>query len=115
LGTELVAIRLEDFAADLFQPLVGQRLSFRRPGNPPAERVEMELLQVRASRYGAPPGLRAPFSLLFTLRDTAPLDPIGLHRLDHPDFEPCDLLLTRVQVPELDRRDGTMFYEAVFG
>jgi hypothetical protein len=41
---------------------------------------------------------------------------MGLHRLVHTDFEPCELLLSRVFVPGRGTGDGTvMYYEAVFG
>lgn len=111
-------IALQDFAAEMFQPLVGRRLDFLRPAPSPARqgaRVEMELIQVRVSASGKLTGPRQPFSLLFALRQEPPLDDRLLHKLAQPDFEECELLLSRVYVPELDRRDGTMYYEAVFG
>ena len=111
-------IAIQDFAAEMFQPLVGRGFAFLRPAPSPDEQrtwLEMELIQVRVSASGKLDGNRQPFSLLFTLRQGPPLDDRLLHQLAEPDFEECELLLSRVYVPELDRRDGTMYYEAVFG
>jgi hypothetical protein len=113
-----VPIALRDFAAEMFQPLTGRKLAFLRPAQPPEApraRVEMELIAVRTAGSAGPGATRQPFSLLFTLRGEPPLDDRLLHQLAEPGFEDCELLLSRVHVPELDRRDGTMFYEAVFG
>lgn len=78
-----------------------------------ATESSMRLLQVERSRRH--PGLaREPFSLLFVMHDQPPLS-WGLHTLVHADFEPCDLLLSRVSVPKHEREDPNgMFYEAVF-
>ena len=111
-------IVLKDFAAEVFQPMLGRKLAFLRPAVSASEqraRVELDLIQVRVWPSGNPGGGRQPFSLLFTLRDEPPLDHHQLHQLAEPGFEECELLVSRVSVPELDRRDGTMFYEAVFG
>jgi hypothetical protein len=118
-----VPIGLQSFAAEMFQPMVGRMVAFLRPAPSPdatspdggRARVEMELIDVRVSTSGNFAGKRQPFSLLFTLRHVAPLDDRLLHQLAEPGFEECELLLSRLYVPELDRRDGTMFYEAVFG
>jgi hypothetical protein len=102
----------------MFQPMVGRTLAFLRPARPPGgqpARVELELIEVRVAASGHLAGRRQPFSLLFTLRHEPPLDDRLLHRLAEPGFEECELLLSRLYVPELDRRDGTMYYEAVFG
>jgi len=113
-----VAVGLPDFTAGVFQPLIGRKLAFQRPATsphaPPA-RVELELLEVRVSSADGPEAGRQPFSLLFTLRGEPALDDRLLHRLAEPGFEACELLLSRVFVPELDRHDGTMYYEAAFG
>ena len=111
-------IAIQDFAAEMFQPLVGCGLAFLRPAPSPdgqRARVEMELIQVRVTASGRLDGKRQPFSLLFALRQEPPLDDRFLHQLAEPGFAECELLLSRVYVPELDRRDGTMYYEAVFG
>jgi hypothetical protein len=113
-----VPIAIQDFAAEMFRPLVGRTLAFLRPAPSPdgqRARVEMELIQVRVSASGNRDAKRQPFSLLFTLRQESPLDDRLLHQLAEPGFEECELLLSRVSVPDLDRHDGTMFYEAVFG
>lgn len=75
----------------------------------------MELIEVRGLNCPGNDRRRQPFSLLFALRNEPPLDDRLLHQLAEPGFEECELLLSRVHVPELDRRDGTMFYEAAFG
>ncbi len=73
----------------------------------------MRLLEVE--RHRRQPGLaREPFSLLFVMHDQHPLGR-GLHTLLHPEFEPCDLLISRVTAPKHEREDPNgMFYEAVF-
>ena len=101
---------IADFTAQLFQPLVGQAVQWERPGGGTAR---LELLEVQT--YPRQPGMtRDPFSLLFELKGQKPIEP-GLPRLVHPGFEPCELLLSRVRVPEFERahRAG-VFYEAVF-
>jgi hypothetical protein len=111
-------VGLAELTADLFQPYVGQPVVFERPADsdtaeeePPAR---MTLLEVHR---GTPsPALRrTPFSLLFVMKDQAPLS-LGLHRLMFPGCEPADLLLSRVTVPKYQAKDPTgMYYEAVFG
>jgi hypothetical protein len=110
LSTETLSLR--DFAAPRFEPLVGQPVRFLRPESQP---VDLELVSTRAQQAPSAPGLRPPFSLLFKVCQAAPLNDRLLHTLDQPGFERCELLLSRVTVPELDRRDGTLYYEAVFG
>ena len=127
MESTFVPFRLTELSAQHFQPLVGQKLRFLRPSadlsRAPAmsldgvarEAVELALHDVKVARFPSMRGKRQPFSLLFTLRDAAPLDDRHLHLLSHPEFEPCDLLLSRVTVPELDQHDGTMYYELIFG
>ena len=113
-----MTIALKDFAAEMFQPLVGRKLAFLRPVTAPGGqrvRVELELIEVRVSNSGGRDGMRKPFSVLFTLRQEAALDDRFLHQLVESGFEQCELLLSRVSVPELDRHDETMYYEAAFG
>ena len=113
-----VAVALPDFTAGVFQPLIGRQMAFLRPAPSPhalPARVELELIEVRVPGPAGPETGRQPFSLLFTLRGEQPLDDRLLHRLAEPGFEACELLLSRVFVPELDRHDGTMYYEAAFG
>ncbi len=112
-----MTIALKDFAAEMFQPLVGRKLAFLRPASAGAQRVrvELELIEVRVSKSGGQGGMRRPFSLLLTLSQEPALDDRFLHQLAESGFEDCELLLSRVSVPELDRRDGTMYYEAAFG
>lgn len=108
---------ISDFTAEMFRPLVNKPITFLRPA--PAgvacEPVDLMLIAVHEQAGSPGPGFRRPFSLMFTLRDEAPLADRYLHQLSHPDFEACEVLLCRVSVPDLDRRDGTMFYEIVFG
>jgi hypothetical protein len=110
-------IGLQDFVADLFDPLVGTTLVFERPcGSEPAGQgpARMKLLEVH--RGAKPlPALRQPFSLLFVVKDQPPLG-TGLHRLVYPGFEPADLFISRVMAPEYQAIDPLgMYYQAVFG
>jgi hypothetical protein len=113
-------IPLEQFTAQAFEALVGHDIQFLRPsveaGGQPSP-VALELIQVRSSGNAAAvlAGHRAPFSLLFRLHGAAPLQDRFLHKLNHAPFEPCDLFISRVSVPELDSGGGSMYYEAVFG
>lgn len=110
-------ITLQEFTAAAFRPFEGQGVAFLRPPSTNGERarVELHLIQVRERDSAPRPGHRVPFSLLFSLRGEQPLDDRLLHQIAEPHFEPCELLVSRVFVPELDQHDGTMFYEAVFG
>ena len=106
---------MTEFDADVFLPYVGAMFRWRSGaanGGAPPE-ADMRLHEVE--RYRLQPGMsREPFSLLFVMRDQPPLVS-GLHSLVHSDFEPCELLLSRVTVPEYERADpGAMFYEVVF-
>jgi hypothetical protein len=120
MNPAVAPIPLEQFTAQAFQAWAGREIQFLRPPAEPGERgkpVTLELIQVRGPG-NAPPvptGHRAPFSLLFRLNGEAPLQDRFLHTLHHAPFESCELLISRVFVPELDSGDGTMFYEAVFG
>ena len=113
-------IRLEDCQPDTFGPYVGTGFSFRDPR--PAEGiVRLTLQEVRrhASAEGEQRGMSWTvrrggfFSLLFAA-ETEPRFTSGLCRLDHPDFEPFSLLLSRVSVPGR-RPDDPPLFEAVFG
>jgi hypothetical protein len=115
-----MTIKLLEFTAAEFLPYEGRKIVFERPSDQFASGgggfVEMELLEVRAGKpsWGRN-GQREPFALLFSVRGQAPLGP-GLHRLIQEGFEPCDLFLSRVTVPERNDEGGAvMFYEAVFG
>ena len=122
LPTEGMAllIRLEDCVVDTFRPYVGTNFSFRCP-EPPGAIVRLTLQEVRcgssapAEHPGAPAMVRRGgfFSLLFVVKAEAP-PASGLYRLDHPDFEPFSLLLSRVSVPSR-RPDDPPLFEAVFG
>ena len=71
--------------------------------------------QIATEHPGAPWVVRLGgfFSLLFLAEaETSPLS--GLYRLDHPDFEPLTLLLSRVSAP-WRRPDDAPLFEAVFG
>lgn len=110
-------IGLADFAADRFEALVGQTIVFERPadsGTSAMEAASMRLLEVKRGAK-SPAVRREPFSVLFAMKDQPPLGP-GLHRLAHPDFEPAELLITRVMAPKYEALDPTgMYYEVVFG
>ena len=113
-------IRLEDCQPDTFSPYVGTGFLFRDPT--PAEGiVRLTLQEVRrypsgdGEQWGMSSRVRQGgfFSLLFVGEsETAPVS--GLYRLDHPDFEPTALLLSRVSVPGR-RLDDPPLLEAVFG
>ena len=109
------AYPVAEFQAEIFRPFLQEPFTLLRPMPPgvASPRVELTLVEVKemATSTLRP---RPPFSLLFALRDAAPLEDRFLHRLVHPNFEKCDLLLSRVTIPD-DPRDGTMFYEIVFG
>jgi len=110
-------VPLAEFRADHFDRCLGQNIVFLRPAPPPGERVELELIAVErkpgtAEDY-AP--FRVPFSLLFRLRQGAPLSPWA-HTLQVDGMEACDLVLARVMVPAILRREpDAVLYEAVFG
>jgi len=115
METANTPILLEQFTAEMFEPFRGKKIRFLRPAATGVEEqaVNLELIDVSRSPYAAG-GARQPFSLLFTLQDEAPLNDRLLHRISQEPFAACDLLLSRVHVPQLDRRDGTMYFEAVF-
>jgi hypothetical protein len=110
-------VALADLTVEMFVPLVGKTLVFERPAHPdasPVNAVRMKLLEAKRG-VKSPAVRREPFSLLFALQDQPPLG-LGLHRLLHPDFEPSDLLITRVIAPKYQAVDPEgMYYEAVFG
>jgi hypothetical protein len=117
--------RLEGLTAECFLPYEGQRFIFSRPrqtGSILSQGASMELISVsphdrvaeieakNPSRY-AGKRTRKSFSLLFELRNQAPLTD-GLHRLNHGDFAGHELYLSQVGRPG---DDGALRYEAVFG
>ncbi len=113
-------IRLKDCLADTFRPYVGTGFSFSRP-KPADGVVRLTLQEVRrhasapTEQRGAPSMVRRGgfFSLLFVAETEMP-PASGLYQLDHPDFEPFSLLLSRVSVPSR-RPDDLPLFEAVFG
>ena len=111
--------RMEQFTADVFAAYRGTNFLFRSSDRTSAA-AQLELVDIQRSEKlmqdaHRPAQHRAPFSLLFVLQDDPPLG-AGLHRLEHADFDPCDLLLTRVAVPGHEGGHNTRaFYEAVFG
>jgi hypothetical protein len=107
-------VEMESYTAEVFQPYVGQLMTFEpASGKVASQRVQLELVQIRHPRVSVrPDGLREPFALLFVSRGVG-LPGSGLHRLLHDDFEPTEWLLTRVFMPGQD--SATPHYEAVFG
>ena len=111
--------RMQDYTAELFEPLVGRVFVFRRPEGQAPESVALELLRVTAGPAMPAAAARNPqlrsrsFSLMFALQPG--MEPLGkgLHVLCYDDFEPCEWFLTRVVVPTGDPR--VAYYEAVFG
>jgi hypothetical protein len=109
-------IGLAEFTAELFEPLLGQTLEFGRPaavGGPGGAPARMTLIEVLRSE-SAPDSPREPFSLLFVMKDQAPLG-VGLHSLSLPGCESVELFISRITAPKYERKDpGGMFYQAVF-
>jgi hypothetical protein len=103
------AAPISELTADTMEPYTGQTFAFEGPGG----QASMELVQVaRLKRHAGT--IRDPFSLLFVMRGSPPLAR-GIPRLIHRDFEPLDIFLQRVSVPERERADpAAMFFEAVF-
>ena len=115
----LLKIGLGGFTAMTFRQRVGERFRFHGTlpdGTLSQEPAQIELLEVSESKGAStnrPAEWRTPFSLIFVLRDGT-LATNGLCRMAHDDFEPADLLLSRIAL--LERRLGTeQYYEAVFG
>ncbi|HTP36316.1 MAG TPA: hypothetical protein VMJ75_29280 [Candidatus Acidoferrales bacterium] len=108
---------LADLTAELFEPFIGQAITFERPaanGEAPLEPARMQLLEVKRG-HNSPALRREPFSLFLVMKDQPPLGP-GLHRLAHSTCESADLLVTRVTAPKYEAADPTgMFYEVIFG
>ena len=119
-------LAIQDLTAETLQPYVGRTLPFERPaenGDAASAQVTLELWRVTANenitkmeqehpeRY--PQRRRQSFSALFILpQNEQPLG-MGLHRMMHPDFEVEEWFLSRVLVPDGDRKRA--YYEAVFG
>ena len=102
--------------ADEFEPRVGEEFVFARPATPDGSSagvVRMKLASLtRLQRHDLTD--REPFSIIFELKNQAPLS-MGLHRLLHPQLEPYDMFLSRVTVPRLQKAEPAgMFYEAIF-
>jgi hypothetical protein len=105
--------KLEEFRAEMFQPLVGESLSLTPVGVDGSSDVQLKLLEVKIGRK-SPLFTREPFSLLFALKDQPPLGNC-LYGLQHPQFEPAGFLVSRVVAPKYERIDpDAMYYEAVF-
>lgn len=117
--------RLKELTAESFRPYEGQQFVFSRPREGRSilsQSVGMKLTGVSVhervaqmeaknpARYAGKRS-RKSFSLVFELKDGAPLGN-GLHRLNHGDFDGCELFLSQISRP---RPDGTLQYEAVFG
>ena len=112
---------LDEVQADTFLRYLGRTLMFRGSQAPQSSPTELTLVKV--TRHSKPAGIesrgltiqemrpREPFSLLFEKKNDRPLGP-GLQRLEHPDFENFELLLSRVGRPS---PDGAICFEAVFG
>ena len=110
-------IPLAEFRVEHFEPRIQERFRFLRPDAAPDESdPAVELILLEAQWLPNPEGYpaRPPFTLLFELSEGRPLS-VHPHRLQTEGFEECDLLLTRVWVPNRMREKPTgMFYEAVF-
>jgi hypothetical protein len=108
-------IRLEDFVAETFRSYLATSFRFRCP-----ERAEGFLrLKLREVREAPGPAGPLPvrrggfFSLLFEA-EVGTRSAGGLYQIEHADFEPSTLLISRVSVPGWGAQDAALF-EAVFG
>lgn len=112
-----MAIPLNEFRLEYFEPRLGERFRFLRPDSTPEESdgaVELILLEAQplphADRY---PG-RPPFALVFELPAGRELS-VHPHRFQTEGFADCVLLVTRIALPQRMRENPQgMFYEAVF-
>lgn len=117
---------LRNLAAEMLRPYIGKVFVFKRPADQQelsGGRVELELLTVtshdrvmqiesaRPEKQGA--RLRAPFSLLFVLKEGTPPLGWGLHLLQHEDFAAEEWHVARVHV--VGRNPARAYYESVFG
>jgi hypothetical protein len=116
-------LKLGDATYQSFEPLVGTELTLRAPerdGVPLAayrftvEEVAVNSRVAEASKAGQPGSIyqRIPFSVLLRALDEPPFVQ-ALLGLEHPDFEDCDIMITRIAMPGRDPQAA--WFEAVFG
>lgn len=116
---------LRELSAEMFSPRVGEVFIFRRPAHPDSaskDYVELKLVDVKAfsalqagthssENSGIAPE-RAAFSMLFELSEGISPPGAGLHRIEHPEFQPEEWYIARVKVFGRDPKKA--YYEAVF-
>jgi hypothetical protein len=108
-------IRLEDFVAETFSSYLGTSFCFRCPERPEGFlRLKLREVHPASGPAGPLPVRRGGFfSLLFEAE--VETQSVGdLYQIEHPDFEPSTVLISRVSVPGRGPEDAALF-EAVFG
>jgi hypothetical protein len=108
-------IRVEDFVAETFGAYLGTSFCFRCPKRSEGF-LRLKLREVQAASGSADPlpiRLGGFFSLLFEAEVETQSEG-GLCQMEHPDFEPSTLLISRVSAPGRGPKDAALF-EAVFG
>jgi len=119
----IMAQRLSEVTHESFERIVGQELTFLlaedNAGGDSAYRFVLEEVRVNqrlaeATNAGQPGSIyrRIPFSITLRAVEEPPFVQSVL-RLDHPDFEDCSIMMTRVTIP--GREPGIACFEAVFG
>jgi len=103
---------MDQYTSEAFSSRVGEVFSFHRTEEGSDAPVQLELVNVQASRHRPAGAARQAFSLLFVLRSADATGESTLH-LRHDEFEPCAWFVNRVAAPERDRT--TAYYEAIFG
>ena len=107
-----MTITFQQFSAAAFAPHVGERFLFRDASD---LALELTLASVEGAGGTPPAGVRPdPFSLMFSGPARTPFVQ-GMLRLDHPDFEPCDLFLVRIMPPAGVTGGSAGWFQAVFG
>jgi len=105
-------VLMPQYTMDAFASRVGEIFSFHQTADANSAPVQLELVEVEASRHRPESGVRQSFSLMFALRSSDATNESTLH-LRHDDFEACSWFVNRVVAPKRD--PGRAYYEAVFG
>lgn len=116
-------VRLGELTYESFEPLVGTELGFHaleENGAPSGdfrfavEEVSVNRRLAEAAKACEPGSIyqRIPFSVILRAIEEPPFVQAVL-RLDHPGFEECDMMITRIVMPGRDPRAA--WFEAVFG
>lgn len=116
-------VRLGELTHENFEPLVGSEVAFQaleESGAPAGEyrfvvdEVSVNRRLAEAAKACEPGSIyqRIPFSVILRANGEPPFVQAVL-RLEHPGFEDCDLMITRIVMPGHDPRAA--WFEAVFG